>query len=89
MAWPRRLRKRPAPLTPGPRLSDGALIGAVRGPGASYRRRGRFPTIAGRRAPDTCHHAFTATGVQNMNTVIYVVGLVVVIVAILSFFGLR
>jgi hypothetical protein len=48
-------------------------------------RRARCPFATSRRVRPTRH----ALGRENVNNIIYLVGLVVVVIAVLSFFGLR
>lgn len=53
----------------------------------SYSNTVRWPTLAASLA--TYDEVPTHTELHNMNTIIYIVGLIVVIGFVLSFFGLR
>ncbi|WPG40132.1 hypothetical protein [Variovorax sp. EBFNA2] len=53
----------------------------------SYSTHRPLPTPAHRRAPDAGSSPTTRS--PRVNSIIYIVGLVVVVVAVLSFFGLR
>nr|WP_038203438.1 hypothetical protein [Xenophilus azovorans] len=59
------------------------------GPGCPTRRRSPFRRPPARHAPTLAGHSNKSLENSRVNTVIYIVGLVVVIAAILSFFGLR
>jgi len=59
------------------------------GPGCPTRHRSPFRRPPPPRAPTLAGHSNKSLENSRVNTVIYIVGLVVVIAAILSFFGLR
>jgi hypothetical protein len=44
-------------------------------------------TVSG--APSSLHFSFTSTKEHSMNSIVYLVGAVVIIIAVLSFFGMR